>query len=139
MICDRYSCMLRFYQMMKSPHTHTHVSLLNAALLFIFETILPIRCLFSDGLVREDRYLDSGALQDFFVFFACQDRAGASRGVCFDYFVAILIRNDPPADFPWDKAVRDMQRFGIKPRDMILMYAGDGMTKLMYLFIINSA
>ena len=91
--------------------------------------------LLSDGLMREDRYIDTGALQDYHLLFSCRDTAGARRGVCFNYFIAILIRNDPPANFPWDKAVRDMQRFGIKPRDLTFVYSGDGTTHILNLFI----
>ena len=92
-------------------------------------------CLLSDGLVREDRYVDTGCLEDYYLLFSCRDRAGAKRGRCFNYFVTILIRHDPPlTNFPWDRAVRDMQRFGVKPRDFIFEYAGDGKAEILRLF-----
>ena len=83
-------------------------------------------CILLDGLIREDRYLDTGALDDYYILFSCLDVGGARRGWCFNYFVTILIRHDPPTNFPWDKAIYDMKRFGIKARDFILTYVGDG-------------
>ena len=35
----------------------------------------------------------------------------AGGGGCFNYFVNLVIRHDPPINFPWDKAVKDLKRF----------------------------
>lgn len=67
--------------------------------------------LIADGLVREDRYMDTGSLDDYYVLFACLDRTGARKGRCFDYAVSIGMRKDPPMYFPWDKAIHDLKRF----------------------------
>ena len=80
---------------------------------------------FSGGLIREDRYLDTGCLDDYYILFSCFDRASARRGRCFNFGVAIGIREDPPRNFPWDKAVYDLKRFGIDARDFNLLYVGE--------------
>ena len=80
----------------------------------------------SDGLIREDRYMDTGHLDDYYVIFSCRDRASARRGRCFNYFVSLLVRDDPPANFPWDKALREFKKFGIAARDIILFYVDEG-------------
>ena len=59
------------------------------------------------------------------MLFSCQDRASARRGYCFNYDVVIDIRDDPPRNFPWDKAIYDMKRFGIDARELILRYKNE--------------
>ena len=78
------------------------------------------------GLIEEVRFLDTGALDDYYIQFTCSDRGGARRGWCFSYYVALVIRHDPPSNFPWDKAVYDLKRLGIKARDFISVYLDEG-------------
>ena len=70
--------------------------------------------------------MDTGSLDDYYLLFSCQDRAGARRGRCFNYDVAIGIREDPPRNFPWDKVIYDLKRFGIDARDLNFLYVDEG-------------
>lgn len=100
-----------------------------------FEQVGSERAIFrrtgQDGKIREDRYLDTGKLGEYYVKVTCQDSAEVSddtnkKDKCSSYFVVVMMRNDPPFPFPWSKALKDMKKFApMEDEDIILYYVGD--------------
>ena len=62
--------------------------------------------------------------------FVCRDLSTVRKERYFNYFVAIHIREDPPRNFPWDKVLFDLKRFGITARDLSFDYVDEGKSVL---------
>ena len=81
--------------------------------------------------------MDTGCLHEYYILFTCLDLASARRKRCIYYGVAIIIREDPPRNFPWDKAIDDLKRFGIDARDFNLLYVDE--SKMHSTLVISKA
>ena len=73
------------------------------------------------------------------ILFVCRDPNSAIRGRCFNYFFSLLIREDPPRNFPWDKALSDLRRYGIDAREVIFTYVDESKAIFWYIFMRKRA
>ena len=83
----------------------------------------------SANVTREDRYF-SRYVNDYIIWVRCNDVSNLSprRNRCNgSFFVSVMIRNDPIANFPLDKLMWELRTFA--PRDFrkyIFSYVGEG-------------
>ena len=94
------------------------------------------KLLFADGNIREDRYIDTGYLDDFVIQWTCTDTK-EDQEECQSHFAALYFRGDKPANFPWKKAVKAFENLGIESRDFIMYYANEGKNIFSFLAKLN--
>ena len=90
------------------------------------------------GILREDRYIDTGNLDDYYIQVTCRDRPVITDETkktyeCSNYVIIVMIRKVPPSQFPWTQALDDMKKFApIEDKEIFFYYLGDGMSKHSY-------
>ena len=81
----------------------------------------------SENVTREDRFF-SRCVDDYIIWTVCYDVRDLNfrrRKCSGPHFISVMIKQDPPTNFPWDKLMWELRTLVRDVRKLIFSYIGE--------------